>query len=595
MSSSKHRPQLSRRDLLKAGATGIAASTLGLAATRDASAARPATHWHHDADVVVVGSGAAGAAAALFAHAEGRRVVLIEKAPIFGGTSAKSGGAYWIPNNFHMKNKGLADSEAACLAYMARYSYPHLFKPDHETLGLPASIFRLLKTFYTEASPTIDKLRDMKALESMRYSIFADHVPDQPDYGDVIGETVGLRGRALGPKRPDNELGLGVELMRQLRAALDARGIPVLLSHRAERLIVNGKGEVAGLETTALGDDGQSRQVNLRARRGVVFGTGGYTANRQLRTQFQVNPVFGGCGVPTCEGDFIRIGGALGAQLGNMGGAWRAQTLLEEAIAYRSVPREIWVPPGDSMVLVNRHGRRVVNEKRNYHDRSKVHFTWDPSSANYPNLLMFMVYDQRTADMFAGHPPIPAPGTTESYVLSGNDFDELASALDKRLASLADHTGGFRLAPEFAHELRGTAQRFNTFANAGKDLDFRRGDFAYDRDYMFFYPGPPRTGTGHPANDKSNITMFPLSAKGPYYAVILAPVTLDTNGGPVIDEKSRVLNYDDRPIPGLYGAGNCIASPAHDAYWAAGATLGSALTFGRLAGENAAREPVKEA
>jgi 3-oxosteroid 1-dehydrogenase len=63
---------------------------------------------------------------------------------------------------------------------------------------------------------------------------------------------------------------------------------------------------------------------------------------------------------------------------------------------------------------------------------------------------------------------------------------------------------------------------------------------------------------------------------------------------PVLPLKSRVLNYDDRPIPGLYGAGNCIASPAHDAYWAAGATLGSALTFGRLAGENAAREPVKE-
>ncbi len=590
---SKNTPRISRRNLLVAGASGVAVSTLGFAATPQ-STKTPDRKWDLEADVVVVGSGAAGASAALFAHEGASKVILLEKAPFFGGTSAKSGGAYWIPNNFHMKEKGLADSEKACLTYMARYSYPHLYNPDHETLGLPQATFNQLKTFYAEASPTIDKLKAMKALDSMRYSIFAEDVPDQPDYGDVFAGSVGLRGRALGPRQPNNQLGLGAELMRQLRAAIDARGIDVRLAHRVERLIENSKGQVIGLEASTLGPDDNPVRLNIRARRGVVFGTGGYTANKHLRTQFQVNPVFGGCGIPTCEGDFIRIGGALGAQLGNMGGAWRAQTLLEEAIAYASVPREIWVPPGDSMFLVNKYGRRIVNEKRNYHDRSKVHFTWDPSTANYPNLLMFMIYDQRTADLFAGHPPIPAPGSKESYVLQGRTFDELAKALDQRLASLATHTGNLRLDPGFAEEMHRTLARFNGFANSGKDSDYKRGDFAYDRDYMFFYPGPPRTDTPHQANDKDNFTMYPLANQGPYYAVILAPVTLDTNGGPVIDEKSRVLNYEDQPIAGLYGAGNCIASPAHDAYWAAGATLGTALTFGRLAGENAAREPIKE-
>jgi len=591
---SKNASRISRRSLLKASAAGAAVSSLGMAAS--ARAATPQSpQWHEEFDVIVVGSGAAGVSAALFAHEAGAKVVVLEKAPFFGGTSAKSGGAYWIPDNFHMKAKGLADSEAACLAYMARYSYPQLFNPDHPTLGIPQATYELMRTFYREASPTIDKLAQMNALQSMRYSIFPDDVPDQPDYGDVIAGSVGLRGRALGPKQPDNSLGLGAELMRQLRGALDSRAIPVRLASSAERLLTNVRGEVIGLQVSTLDDNDEPRQVLLRARRGVVFGTGGYTANRQLRAQYQVNPVFGGCGIPTCTGDFIRIGGAIGAQLGNMGGAWRAQTLLEEAIAFPSVPREIWVPPGDSMILVNRYGRRVVNEKRNYHDRSKVHFTWDPSTASYPNLLMFMVYDQRTADLFAGHPPIPAPGTTERYVLRGETFAELAKALDERLASLASHTGGLRLDPGFATQMKETLARFNRFAESGSDEDHQRGKFAYDRDYMYFYPSPPRKDPRHPANEKENFTMFPLAGKGPYYAIIMCPVTLDTNGGPVIDSHGRVLGYDDQPIPGLYGAGNCIASPAHDTYWAAGATLGTAMTFGRLAGDHAAREPIREA
>ena len=87
--------------------------------------------------------------------------------------------------------------------------------------------------------------------------------------------------------------------------------------------------------------------------------------------------------------------------------------------------------------------------------------------------------------------------------------------------------------------------------------------------------------------------MHPIAATGPYHCVLLAPATLDTCGGPVIDAAARVLRLDGAPIPGLYGAGNCIASPAGQGYWGAGGTIGPALTYGYLAGRNAAREAEK--
>jgi succinate dehydrogenase/fumarate reductase flavoprotein subunit len=87
--------------------------------------------------------------------------------------------------------------------------------------------------------------------------------------------------------------------------------------------------------------------------------------------------------------------------------------------------------------------------------------------------------------------------------------------------------------------------------------------------------------------------MYPFAASGPYHAILIGGGTLDTKGGPKINAKSQVIDTREKPIPGLYGAGNCIASPAAQAYWSAGGTLGPAITFGYIAGLNASLEPVK--
>jgi predicted oxidoreductase len=180
-------------------------------------------------------------------------------------------------------------------------------------------------------------------------------------------------------------------------------------------------------------------------------------------------------------------------------------------------------------------------------------------------------------------------GEAAPYLLKGETLGELSSAISNRLAHFAPKLGGFRLAPDFASNLEQTARRFNHFATTGVDEDFGRGTARYDLQWHARARGERCVA----ANDKPNKTMYPLAPRGPYYAVPVIKGHADTNGGPVINEKAQVLSNRNHPIPGLYGAGNCIASPSGRAYWGGGTTLGLALTFGYLAGKNAALDPVK--
>ena len=92
---------------------------------------------------------------------------------------------------------------------------------------------------------------------------------------------------------------------------------------------------------------------------------------------------------------------------------------------------------------------------------------------------------------------------------------------------------------------------------------------------------------------RTNPTMWPLSDTGPYYAALVTGGTLDTKGGPKTSVDAQVLDDMDRPIPGLYGVGNCVASASRRAYWAGGATIGPMIAFAYRAAHAADREPVK--
>lgn len=557
--------------------TGAAAASLAIPVAAESKAAHA---WDETTDVVVVGSGAAGCVAASTALATGVRVVLCEKAGFLGGTTAKSGGAYWIPNNFDLQARGVADRRDDFLRYVARYSYPSVYDRNHPTLGLPEPGFRLMEAYYDHAHAMVQHLTALGALQSMPFMSY-DGVSYLPDYQEQLVENTTPRGRQLGPKRADGSIGSGKDLIAQLTAYLRRGGAKIHLDTPVVELVQEADGVVAGVVVRT-----ESETRTIRALGGVVFGSGGYSHNSDFVRAYQPDPIVGRCALPTCTGDFIHMGTRAGARLGNMTAAWRTQCVLELTQLYPSLPDEVWYPIGDSSFVVNKYGRRYCNERTNYHDRTRECYQFDGRRAEYPNLLTFYIYDQRTAERFAGYAPLPDEPLGASYVISANTLETLAIALNARLGTLLTATGGVQLDASFTSTLKDTVARFNRHAREGLDPDFDRGrlpfDAAWQREEL------PVSGTKWPANPYPNAVLHPLSDTGPYYAIILGPAVLDTNGGPVTDPTGAVLDTAGRAIPGLYGAGNCVASPAVHAYWGPGVTIGTAMTFGYLAGLSAA-------
>jgi hypothetical protein len=229
------------------------------------------------------------------------------------------------------------------------------------------------------------------------------------------------------------------------------------------------------------------------------------------------------------------------------------------------------------MLFVDPRGRRVVNEKLPYNELAQAFFRWDGTTGSYPNLVLVQVWDQRSQDHSAsteyGRLIVP-PGADDSHVIRGETLEELAAAVDERLASVASRTGGVRLAPDFLPTLQASVARYNGFAAAGRDEDFGRGEAPI----QLIFNGPVKEEAG-----RTNPTMWPLADTGPYYAALVTGGTLDTKGGPRTTPDGQVLDDLGEPIPGLYGVGNCVASASGNAYWAGGATLGPILAFAHRA------------
>ncbi|MEZ5656621.1 MAG: FAD-dependent oxidoreductase [Sphingobium sp.] len=571
---SHEKSEMDRRKMLATAGLAIAGVTTASCRKADkGSVASPDI----ETDVVIVGSGAAGSVAALFARQAGARVLLIEKSSHYGGTSSKSGGGYWIPNHFLLREKGIADPKPDFLKYLVRVAYPASYNPVDSTLGAPEARYRLFETFYDKSGQMVDELHRSGALKSREYAPLPDyysHLPeDKVPYGRLLSAI---------PSSSDGSSG-GDEMMSQLHRAVRSAGIDIRMKTAAKELIQDDSGRVVGLKTSGADD----KTMTIAARRGVVFASGGFAHNPELLDRFHGKPVFGACALPDSTGDFISIATKAGAKLGNTSSAWRGQVVLDEGMLYSAVPSDVWFVPFDSMFFVNKYGERCVNEHRSYHERSLAQYRWNPNRAEYPDLLNFMIYDQRTAEIQAGTMPIPPTPDGADYVITGQTLEELAGNIGKRLDTLKTGVSGLSLAPEFTSNLKKSFTRFNAFARAGKDEDFHRGETDLEQ-FVNSSPLP----TGKWSNEKKNAALYPLQNTGPYYCIILAPGLLDTNGGPEIDTAARILGWDDQPIPGLYGAGNCIASPANNCYWAGGATLALAMTFGMIAGKNVASNDV---
>ena len=546
--------------------------------------------WHYDVDVVIVGAGGAALAAAVAAVHEGVSVLLLEAGSQPGGTASISGGAFWIPNNSLMRAQGFTDPRDEALKLMARLSYPSLYDPAATWLGLPQREYDLLATFYDQGSDVIDELTQLGALFPFIYPQFG-YSPNpiaDPDYHAGLPENMAPYGRVLGNAPPGLVGWPGYLLTQSMIDWLEDRNVPIRTGHRVVGAIQRPSGEVVGVEI-----DHNGVRKRARARRAVVFATGGYAHATPKMLGLQRGPLFGTGSVPTGKGDFLDVASKLGAAVGNLSNGFYFQLSIEEAAAQNGHVTNLGAIAfsiyGDSTILVNKFGRRCVNEKLPYHVRSQSHFM--ALGTDEPNLVQFMIWDEAVAQEPTPWPwrgVVPPPGTLPPFILQANTLADLASAIEARLdllrgqrfaaAAVADSV---KLDPNFVTNLQDTITRFNGFAATGVDLDFQRGATPFENAWQ----GPSRSVT-------ANRTMHPMATTGPYYAVILGAGTLDTCGGPVVETDGRVIRPDGSGIPGLFGAGNCIASPAGRGYWGAGGTLGPALVFGFLAGRNAARESV---
>ncbi|HEV3366965.1 MAG TPA: FAD-binding protein [Acidimicrobiales bacterium] len=526
-----------------------------------------------ECDVLVAGSGAAALSAAAGALSGGGRVVVCEKGPVHGGTTACSGGVAHVYANSVMRAAGIEDPRDHALGYMARVGYPGAYDPDAPCLGLQPADYTLLETYYDRGAEVMGRLADIGAVH-MEAPWSAWDGQMFPDYYE-FAENRAVRGRGIQPVAPGGGAGNGGELIRQLMDFASQRATEVRLEHRVVDLVLEG-GEVTG----AVVDDGTSRRT-IRCHGGVVFGSGGFAHSPELRQRFLRGPIAGGSGVPSNTGDLVDMGTRAGAQFGAMHNGWWNQQVLEAVDDYANSVLDVWAVPGDSMVLVNRFGVRAIDEKREYESRGRVHHVF--AGDEYVNRVMFMVYDERTAQRFGGRYPIPPAGAIADHVTTGVGVAGLTEALGDRLrhrtnAAMPAGIAPVSLAPGFAETLTSTISRFNSMAEKGHDDEFGRGSKAVE----FAFHGPAAPDNGLP-----NALMYPIDAGGPLHAVSLVGTTFDTDSGPRVDSHGRILGTS-APINGLYGAGNCVDGVFGEGYPGGGSTIGPGMVFGFLAGVHAA-------
>ncbi len=546
-------------------------------APRESAAPARVERFDVEADVVVVGGGGGGLPVALFSRWHGNEVVLLEKAGELGGTARKAAFWYWVPDNAPLRALGVEDREEDFLRYVARLSAPDRYDPQHPSLGLSDWELASFRAIHESASPAAELLHERGALPYRHVAAACDYWSELPEDATPTGRV--LIHRDAGESMADG----GAVSIASMSAAARRDGVDVRTGHRVQRLVLEGA-EVVGVQATTT--DG--RTVSVGARKAVVFATGGFTHDPELRRGFLGRPVAGGCAALTNEGDFVRIATRAGAQLHGMSTAWKCPVPLEKALARDPSLSGMFSVAGDSTVFVDRHGRRVVNEKLQYNELAQAFLAWDGEAGEFPNLVLVQVWDERSQDGSASDEfgrLIAPPGADDRHVIRGATPEALARAVDERLARLEHATGGVRLAADFAETLRATIARFNGFAERGVDEDFHRGE----RPVQLLFNGPVAEEDAGP-----NPTMHPMSTTGPYFAALVTGGTLDTKGGPKTDSEGRVLDDADEPVRGLYGIGNCVASASGNAYWAGGATLGPIIAFAHRAAAAADGEPARD-
>lgn len=540
-----------------------------------------------ETDVVVVGSGVAGATAALAAAGAGARVELLEKTPLFGGTTAVSAGALWVPGHGLAGGERRDEELARAAAYVRRLAGGAC---DEDLLAAFLADASDAAAFLEAATPLrlepLGELPDYHPelpgasaggrsldpglFDTGALGVWAERLRRSPIFGFApmslaetfawrpASEPAALPFETLAERSSEGLVGYGTALAGGLLAGLLAAGVVPRTATPVRELWVE-EGRVAGVVAERTAGEGASATLRVRARHGVVLASGGFEWDAGLVARHLGAPLTQPGSPPAAEGDGLRLGMRLGADLSGISqAAWCPSTaipgetydgrpLYRGDFTLRSLPHSL---------IVDRSGRRFVNEALGYHDLGRVLATFHSAAGEWPHLPAWLVLDGEFLARYAlpGRLPEEPP---PDWLTCADDLAGLAAAIGVDAQALA-----------------ATVERFNGFARAGVDADFGRGASAHDR-----FSGDRRHG--------ANPCLGEL-ARPPFAAIPLALGTLGTRGGLRVDGEARVLSVDGRPIPGLYAAGNVAGVLAEAGYPGGGWTLGLGMTFGRLAGGAAA-------
>jgi len=543
-------------------------------------------------DWVVAGSGAGSFVSALVMRAAGKSVLILEKMPTVGGTTAKSGGVIWVPNNRFMIEAGEMDSAAAGITYL-----------DAVCEDLPGSTHEKRLTYVNEAPKMIDFLVEQGVALERTCDFWPDYYDEAPG-GCKTTRTLTARyfnKKELGPEwvhriqpgfaHAPARLAEGMQLPfaskswkikalmariglrilwakvtgkdwvsagaalqgRMLLAALKA-GVDVRTETPVRELIVED-GKVTGVVT----DKGR-----IGARLGVLVNAGGFAQNQAMRDRYMPGTQAAWSNTPPGDtGDLHpemeRVGGVLGQMDQMVGYQMTRMPGWEKAFVKPPIQSTTGKPHA---IVVDQSGMRYMNEGGSYELFCQT--MWERNKT-VPAVPSWAVFDSNFASEYAIGGVKMAKyydmWRETGYLKQADTIEGLAEQIGCDPAVLTQ-----------------TITRWNGFVDAGHDADFHRGDRAYDQ----WLGDPFRSEKPAPARTLGQID------KGPFYAVDIVPGDVSTYGGAVTDAQSRVMRADGSVVEGLYACGVSSASVMGGVYPGAGASIGPSMAFGYLAAKHAA-------
>lgn len=478
-------------------------------------------HWDHEADVVIVGYGFAGAAAAIAAHDAGVEVLILEKAPekYKGGNSRVSGNGIFWP----------ADIEKA-KAYFKAMSGAHMDNISDEMLHVWAAEMHANRAW-------LEKL----GWEPFRYG--AAEFPDLPGSDCVY--------RFLHRPGPVGEARLWYEVTEP---AMAVRKIKTFYETPAVNLL-RREAEIIGLAA-----DQNGKRILIRANRAVILACGGFENNQTILREY-VNhiPRAATMGTPYNTGDGIRMAVEIGADL------WHMDNVAGPAYLFKASNQPVSTMirmPSPNFILVDRDGARFIAEGdplgMSHHGKILRNGRWVPVPCPLP---VFMVFDEafRTAGGIGGKFSGWTMGWDFAFGLydwSGDNSCEIEKGWIKKADTIRNLATAVKLPPD---ALNGTVERYNGLAQEHQDRDFSRA--------------PHSLG---------------MIQTPPFYAMELTPTFLNTQGGPRRNKDAQIVDANSKPIPRLYSAGEL--GSIYGFRYNGGGNIGECVAFGRIAGNNAARQ-----